>query len=143
LYTRFALLPWLEPSSIGPQRFALRISTSKRKCGFNEGMISVLAQGGFEGKSLETMYLAAFPKSWTYVLRSHPKEQARTILRKAMIRAGIPPRSTTARCMFEPTKMKFGETKCKFGPTPLWDNRLKVTGGKVLKTEFLGKSLSL
>ena len=27
---------------------------------------SVLAQGGFEVKSLETMYLAAFPKSWTY-----------------------------------------------------------------------------
>jgi len=27
---------------------------------------SVLAQGGFEVKSLETMYLAAFPKSWTH-----------------------------------------------------------------------------
>ena len=32
----------------------------------NRDIPSILAQGGFEVKSLETMYLAAFPKSWTH-----------------------------------------------------------------------------
>ena len=30
---------------------------------------SILEQGDFEGESLETMYLAAFPKSWTHGVR--------------------------------------------------------------------------
>ena len=37
----------------------------------------VLTQGGFEVESVETKYLAAFPKSWTYVVWGTANSQSR------------------------------------------------------------------
>jgi hypothetical protein len=53
-----------------------------------------------------------------------------------MTQACIPLDSVTARCMFEPTQAS-GKNVCKFGPTPLWDHKLRVTGAAVLRSEFM------
>lgn len=63
--------------------------------------------------------------------------EAELLLREKMSEAGILLRSTTARCMFEPTKDSRGGNNCKLGRTPLWDNHLRVVKGKVLRSEFM------
>jgi hypothetical protein len=65
------------------------------------------------------------------------KEQAEAILLKDMRTAGIPLHSITARCMFEVTEDSRGGHNCKLGPTPLWDRKLRVMGGRVLRSEFM------
>lgn len=64
------------------------------------------------------------------------RDEAQRTYHIALIKAGIPLSSITARCMFEPTKDGRGRHNCKFGPTPLWENRLRLVNGKVLKSEF-------
>jgi hypothetical protein len=63
-------------------------------------------------------------------------EEAEAYLRKEMEKAGIPLHSTTARCMFEPTKDSRGGNNCKLGRTPLWDNHLRMMNGRVHRPEF-------
>jgi hypothetical protein len=65
------------------------------------------------------------------------REEATSTHDAKMIAAGIPLRSTTARCMFRATQDSRGSNNCKFGPTPLWDNTLQATGGNVLRSDFL------
>jgi hypothetical protein len=65
------------------------------------------------------------------------RDEARVLCDSAMEDAGIPLRSKTARCMFEPTKDVRDRSNCAFGPTPLWDNCLRVVSHKVLKSEFM------
>jgi len=65
------------------------------------------------------------------------KELAEGILRNDMAAAGIPLDSITARCMFEATEDSRGGHNCRFGATPLWDRELQITGGKVLRSEFM------
>ena len=64
------------------------------------------------------------------------QEQARMLLDANLKKAGIPPQSTTARCVFEKTKDGRGNNRCKFGNTPLWQH-LRVVRGKVLRSEFM------
>jgi hypothetical protein len=64
------------------------------------------------------------------------RHDAERIHYSAMAKAAIPLRSKTARCMFEPTKAS-GRNNCALGPTPLWDNCLRVVNGKVLRSEFM------
>lgn len=65
------------------------------------------------------------------------RAEAEAILHRHMGEAGIPLKSKTARCMFDPTTDSRGNHNCKFGRTPLWDNELRAIQGKVLRSEFM------
>jgi hypothetical protein len=64
------------------------------------------------------------------------KSEARNLLQREMQRAGIPLKSTTARCMFEETTTKGGHKKCHFGKTPLWDHHITKIGDSVNMAEL-------
>jgi hypothetical protein len=65
------------------------------------------------------------------------KSSAQQLWQELLIKAGIPLRSTTAKCMFEKTNSSSGN-QCQFGLTPLWDNVLrKNKQGEVLHSEFM------
>ena len=61
---------------------------------------------------------------------------AEEILPAQMTDAGIPLSSITARCMFEATRDSRGRPNCKFGPTPLWTERLRPVNEEVLEFDF-------
>jgi hypothetical protein len=65
------------------------------------------------------------------------REEAKELLRQAMIEAGIPLTSKTAKCMFETTTDSTGANNCKHGRTPLWDEELPKIDDKVLRAIFL------
>jgi hypothetical protein len=62
---------------------------------------------------------------------------AQNLLVSEMVKAEIPLNSKTARCMFETTRNGSGGNRCKLGITPLWNNELRVTKGRVLRSEFM------
>jgi hypothetical protein len=65
------------------------------------------------------------------------RDEAERVLRAQLEAAGIPLDSTTARCMFEPTKDSHRQNRCKFGVTPLWSNELRIVDDRVLRSEFM------
>jgi hypothetical protein len=69
-------------------------------------------------------------------MRLLAKEAAKALLQDRMRQEGIPLGSSTARCMFEPTKTKDGRQLCHFGKTPLWDHVLDQNEDRVAFAVF-------
>jgi hypothetical protein len=70
-------------------------------------------------------------------IRYISKLSAQQLWQELLTKAGIPLRSTTAKCMFEKTNSSRGN-QCQFGLTPLWENVLrKNRQGEVLHSEFM------
>src|SRR5436309_11080683 len=64
------------------------------------------------------------------------RSDAQVRVRNAMLAAGIPLTSVTARCMFEPTLAPTtGRNECQFGATPLWDH-LVTREGNMLESQL-------
>jgi hypothetical protein len=65
------------------------------------------------------------------------RNPAEVLLHDELVKAEIPLKSKTARCMFETTRNSAGGNRCKLGVTPLWGNEVRVVNGKVLRSEFM------
>jgi len=77
--------------------------------------------------------MASFDIDGIYLDRA----SAQDLLISELVKAKIPLRSTTARCMFEATRNSSGQARCKLGMTPLWENELRIVNGRVLRSEFM------
>src|ERR1019366_1865122 len=65
------------------------------------------------------------------------RAEAQDLLISELVRAYIPLKSKTARCMFEATRNGSGQNRFKLGITPLWENELRILDGRVLRSEFM------
>jgi len=65
------------------------------------------------------------------------RNTAEVLLHDELVKAQIPLKSKTARCMFETTRNSAGGNRCKLGVTPLWGNEVRVVKDKVLRSEFM------